>query len=903
MLRSLLRGGWYMVALALWLLLGGAAWTDTRAAVKPSRWGSLEQWEPEDKVAQLFLVAWQGEALEEDSPAGQVLRAWPVGGVVLQPSPEWPQFPKDQVVTWVHALQALALEHQQPRRQGFPAPEASREFVPLFIAVRHEGNGPPHDALQLPYPLPSMMALGATWNPDLAYQVGLLLGREMRAWGINLVLGPLIDVLDPTFAGQPGDLGVRLFGEHPYWVTRMAQAYIQGLHQGGEGRLAVVAAPFPGYGGAARSVEEEIPTVPKPREQLENASLAPFLRVADSPPGQQPDGFLVAHVRYQAFQGTIRGDTPPLSLDPQALTALWRTYPELQRWYEQGDRVFISMDLGSPALKRYYQAQEQAYNPTQVALNAFLAGNDMLYVGPGFVAPGSDYWSTLDTVLTDFARKYREDPVFAQRVDASVERILALKNRLYPQGSLTQTLPPLTDTPAVERREALDVLLQVAQQSATLLVPTQEELTATLPLIDERLVILVDEATLPPCPTCEPVATFPATGLRESLLRLYGPEGSGQLQPGRVRVFTAREVAAWLQEPENPAYNVLRQNLEAAPWVVVLIARSQGEEAQALLQLLEQYPELWREKQIEVFSFDVPYVLQPSHLANVSVYYGLYSKGEPFLDIAARLLLRELQPQGASPVSVPALGYSIATALTPRPDQEIPLVWVEPGNQTSTEPQRQVVLNQTLTVQVGPVVDANGHPVPDGTPVEVLLTGLGGEPVVQRVEIFTREGLGRASFTFDREGIFEIRARSGPAEASRVLVVEVIPPPTPAPTATPTPPAPAPTPTPAITPAPRAAPPPPRETAWVLWLSLVGWMLSAGLVTAMVHWYRYRQLGWALRLGAVTFVAGVWSYNLSRLWQRSLSPVGSLALALVTALLVGIGLYAWWRWKSTRSTR
>lgn len=897
LLSAWLHGFWILLILA-----GGVRLLQPRAGEARIRHPQLETWSPEEKIAQLFLLAWKGESLDPDSPAGRVLRAWPVGGVVLHPSPTWPKLPREQVVLWVQELQALALEHQRPQRRGFPSPEGSETFVPMFIGVVQEGGGPPYDTLALPFPLPSPMALGATWDPDLAQAVGQLLGQELQAWGINLLLGPTIDVLDPTFAGQPGDLGVRVFGEHPYWVALLARAYIQGLHQGSQGRLAVIPRTFPGYGGASRRVEEEIPTVPKPREQLEKTSLAPFLQVTElgGSPLQLPDGFLVGHVRYQAFQGTIRGDTPPLTLDPQALAGLWRTYPQLQQWYEQGDRIFISMDLGTTALKRYYQAQEQVYSPSQVALNAFLAGNDLLYLGPGFVAPGQDYWTTVETVLQDFARKYQEDPVFAQRVDASVQRILRLKDRLYPQDTLAQVLPPETP-PAREPRAALEMLLQVAQQSATLLVPTQEELTATQPRLDQRMVILVDEATLELCPECEPQPTFPATGLRESLLRLYGPEGSAQLLPGRIRVFTAREVNAWMQDPENPTYNALRENLAAAAWIVVLLTYGQGPEAQTLLQLLEQYPELWRNKQIEVFSFDVPYLLQPSHLANVSVYFGLYSQGEPFLDIAARLLLRELQPQGASPVSVPALGYSIPNALTPNPNQEIPLVWVELGNQTSNEPNRQVVLNQTLTVQVGPVLDNNGHPVPDGTPVELLLTGLGGEPVYQRIEIYTRRGLGRASFTFDREGIFEIRARSGPAETSRVLTVEVLVPPTPAPSPTATP-----TPLATSTPTPQASPPsgtvPGPELPWLTWFTVLGWTLSVSLGSATLHWYRYRYLPQARRAGLWTFVTGIWGYNLARWLAPHQPPLQALFWALMAAVFGALGAHWWLQYRTSGRT-
>ncbi len=861
----------------------------------------VEELSPEERVAQLFLVTWSGGSLDDQDPFWGLLQSWPVGGVVLQPGPDNPLLERNQVRSWVQELQVRAAEWSQPRRRGFPVPEESRPLIPFFIAVRQEGNGPPYDTLAFPYTLPSPMALGATWNPSLAHQVGQLMGRELRAWGVNLLLGPTLDVLDPTFIGQPGDLGVRAFGEHPYWVTVMAQSYVQGVHEGSDGQVAVVARMFPGYGGAARPLEEEIPTVPKPKEQVESTLLPPFFGVTGQAENvyQQVDGLLVGHIRSQAFQGTIRGDTPPLSLDPQALQALWKAYPAFQTWYEQGDRVFVSMDLGATSLKRYYQAQEQPYDPTQVALNAFLAGNDLLVLGPDFAAPGQDYWDTVEDVLQAFLRKYNEDPVFARRVDESVARILALKRRLYPRAALVDVVPSPNDPGMGE--QALDVLLQVAQQSATLLVPTQAELPPSPPGRRDMVVVLADEAAYRPCPDCPALPSFPVQGFRESLLRLYGPEGGDRIHPAWVRTFTAADVGAWMADPENEAHAALRQTLEAAPWVIFLVVDGQSPGTQTLLQALEQFPELWRDKRVEVFSFSVPYALQPSQLAHVSAYYGLYSKGRPFLDIAARLLFRELQPQGASPVSVPALGYSITTVLAPDPEQEIPLVWVEPGAVEELGPSREIELNQTLTVQAGPVLDHNGHPVPDGTPLEVVLTGLGGEPVYQRIEIFTRKGMGKASFTFDRAGIFEIRARSGQAQKSQVLTVEVLVPPTPAPT-------PSPQPQPR-TPTPALHPPMPVEVEeplsrgdpWISVLAVVGWTVSGSLLVALWTWWKERHRERAWRMGLAAFVVGIWTYNLAR-WQGWVAtPVqGILAVLGAVALtwLMGLGLS---RWRERRS--
>ena len=127
-------------------------------------------------------------------------------------------------------------------------------------------------------PLPSEMAIGATWSPELARRVGEVNGRELSALGFNLFLGPSLDVLEmPAVSG--GDLGTRVFGGDPFWVGEMGSAYVEGLHSGSDNKLLVIAKHFPGVGGSDRLPEEEVSTVRKSLEQLKQIELAPFFAV------------------------------------------------------------------------------------------------------------------------------------------------------------------------------------------------------------------------------------------------------------------------------------------------------------------------------------------------------------------------------------------------------------------------------------------------------------------------------------------------------------------------------------------------------------------------------------------------------------------------------------------------
>ena len=92
------------------------------------------------------------------------------------------------------------------------------------------------------------MALGATWDPSLSEKVGVVAGQELSSIGFNLYFGPSLDVLESPEATLSNGLDANVFGGDPYWVGAMGSAYITGLHNGSNGRIAVIADHFPGRG-------------------------------------------------------------------------------------------------------------------------------------------------------------------------------------------------------------------------------------------------------------------------------------------------------------------------------------------------------------------------------------------------------------------------------------------------------------------------------------------------------------------------------------------------------------------------------------------------------------------------------------------------------------------------------
>ncbi len=381
---------------------------------------------PEERVGQLFLVTFQGNQIQPDLPIYDLIHNHHIGGVVLLarndnivPLNNDPSSIPQQVKGVISDLQQVEWSaSEQDQINPSSGLTYLPNFIPLFIAVPQEGDGYPYDQImQGLTELPNQMAVGATWKTTLATQVGTTMGKELSAMGFNLLIGPSLDVLDLPQIEISNNLGTRTFGGDPYWVAEMGRAYIYGIHTGSNGRLAVAAKHFPGHGGSDRLPEEEVATVRKSLDELKSIDLAPFLSVTGNAltVAETSDALLSSHIRYQGLQGNIRTTTRPVSLDPQALGLLMEL-PGLTNWRKTGG-ILISDDLGNMAIRRFYELTNQAFDPRRVALNAFLAGNDILYIADFSTSNNPDSYTECLRTLDFFAQKYREDSAFAQRVD------------------------------------------------------------------------------------------------------------------------------------------------------------------------------------------------------------------------------------------------------------------------------------------------------------------------------------------------------------------------------------------------------------------------------------------------------------------------------------------------------
>lgn len=78
---------------------------------------------------------------------------------------------------------------------------------------------------------PTASAAAATWNPDLAYRLGQALAGECIDQGVDIILGPGVNMKRSPLCGR----NFEYYSEDPYLAGKMGTAYVQGIQSRGIG--------------------------------------------------------------------------------------------------------------------------------------------------------------------------------------------------------------------------------------------------------------------------------------------------------------------------------------------------------------------------------------------------------------------------------------------------------------------------------------------------------------------------------------------------------------------------------------------------------------------------------------------------------------------------------------------
>jgi len=258
---------------------------------------------------------------------------------------------------------------------------------------------------------PPEMGIGATRDSALAYEQGRITAVEGRALGIHIAFAPILDVNN-----NPANpvIGVRSFGEDPRLAAKLGSALVRGLQEHG---MVATGKHFPGHGDTDRNSHLTLPTITATRARLDSVELVPFRAAIDAGMG----AIMTAHIALPAVLGD---SSTPATLSPRVMTDLLR-----RELGFQGVLVTDAMDmngvLASVGPARGTQVLSGVYG-TINSIGLAEACKRALEAGADVLLMPTDVPTAIDAVVA----AVQEGRFTAARVDSSVRRLLAMKQRL-----------------------------------------------------------------------------------------------------------------------------------------------------------------------------------------------------------------------------------------------------------------------------------------------------------------------------------------------------------------------------------------------------------------------------------------------------------------------------------------
>ncbi|MGH7341877.1 MAG: glycoside hydrolase family 3 N-terminal domain-containing protein, partial [Candidatus Rokuibacteriota bacterium] len=123
-------------------------------------------------------------------------------------------------------------------RRNFDSPDQLRTLLTgledalgrrLLVATDHEGGRIVMLGTGTTI-FPDNLAVGTAGEEAFAFKEGLIEARELRRLGVDLNLGPCIDVLTDRYSPN---IGIRSYGKDPAVVSRYGASRIRGMARGG----------------------------------------------------------------------------------------------------------------------------------------------------------------------------------------------------------------------------------------------------------------------------------------------------------------------------------------------------------------------------------------------------------------------------------------------------------------------------------------------------------------------------------------------------------------------------------------------------------------------------------------------------------------------------------------------
>ena len=265
--------------------------------------------------------------------------------------------------------------------------------VPVICTLDQEGGMEESEFRRSPVVLtPNQMGVAAIGEPEEAYATGYLSAGQLKAIGVDMLLGACLDVNSNP---RNPEIAHRALGDDPTTVAKLGAQVIKAYMDAG---LFCTAKHFPGRGHAEVNVHADFDVLTMPREHFDEVEFPPFRAAIDA----GVEMVMLSHSIYPAL-----GDAElPASLSPAIIRNVLRG--------ELGfEGVVYTDDLSMLAISNRWGV------PTACAM-AFAAGNDMILMKVNH---------ELTPAVQETVRFIREGRLSEEQITGSVRKVLQLKRK------------------------------------------------------------------------------------------------------------------------------------------------------------------------------------------------------------------------------------------------------------------------------------------------------------------------------------------------------------------------------------------------------------------------------------------------------------------------------------------
>lgn len=323
-----------------------------------------------EKVGQMVVVGLDGYTVDEN--ARKMVTDYNVGGfIILGENVK----NSSQLLGLVNNLKSLN----------------SKNSTPLFIAVDGEGGNISRMPTEF-HRIPTNRVIGNTGNYEFAFEIGRVVAYQLKSFGFNMDLAPVMDINSNPKNPVIGD---RSYGTNPDIVSRMGVKNMNGIQS--ENMISVLK-HFPGHGDTSVDSHVGLPLVTNNLSRLESFELLPFEEGIIN----GADAVMTAHILLPKLD-----PDNPATMSKTILTNVLRNSLKF-------NGVIITDDMTMGAIVKNY-------NIGEAAVKSINAGSDLILVCHG---------NENRVRVIEALRKAAENGTIPmRRIDESVYRILKLKQK------------------------------------------------------------------------------------------------------------------------------------------------------------------------------------------------------------------------------------------------------------------------------------------------------------------------------------------------------------------------------------------------------------------------------------------------------------------------------------------